>query len=179
MKGLSDRHWQMEFEVFGGTAMPLGNFASSHNPAWHLSGSYGTKFSPFLSFLGAIEYCRFTTKNPVQLSPLEGRLRLVTGELLLKWRFVNAPIRPFAVGGAGFASVVSSFAPDPAAWYSYDQESEFDLLTLFGGGVEWAANQKTHFFAQVRYGHIRTGTKIGAGGAINFMPASVGVNFYM
>ena len=87
-----------------------------------------------------------------------------------------APIKPFVLGGLGFANTsVSDFeSSDPLVTaLNFNSESSTDLYWNLGAGVDFKTGPAWSLYGQIRYVSIAT-----EGESSSFIPVTVGLKFF-
>jgi len=170
---------------YAGAALSLPTAPEGFTDGWKLGyhGMVGAGFNvaPKIQMIGKIEYHKFGTDGSSFGSNVEGGslntwMFGVDGKLNLGAPVV--PVKPYAIGGLGIASVkISEFTSTDsslqASLNSGTGESQSKVYFNFGGGVEFNLGPKTSWFVQARYVSISTD-----GSATSFIPLTLGLKFF-
>jgi outer membrane protein with beta-barrel domain len=145
------------FGLGGGLTMPIRDYKTSDDAGWHLFGKVdiGIPMSPLGVRVDGM-YAQTTKK-----SPATGNTKLAGGTAGLVWNVAAAipGLKPYVVGGVGFYNVNAGGRSETKfAWGA-------GLGTSIGVGP-------MHGFAEARYMSVHLG-----GGAVRFVPVTVGVSF--
>lgn len=171
---------------YAGGALSLPTSPEGFTDGWNLGfhGMVGAGFNvaPKVQMIGKIEYHKFGANVDALGSDVEGGgintwMFGVDGKLNLGAPVV--PIKPYALGGLGIASLKFSeyTSSDSALATSLNSggtdESISKVYFNFGGGVEFNLGPKTSWFVQARYVSVAT-----EGSATTFIPLTLGLKFF-
>lgn len=162
------------------------SFKEGFKTGFHGSLGVGLKLSPAFQLIGKIENHQFSVDfdNSLLLSTIAG----IDGGKNKMWMYgvdgkyslglPAAPLKPFLLGGLGFANVKQTefSSTDPLATSVLNSvlpASQTKVYYNIGGGIDLKSSPAFGLFAQVRYVSVAT-----SGSSSSFIPFSVGVRFF-
>lgn len=177
----------LPFSVYAGGALSLPSAPEGFRDGWKFGyhGMIGAGFNvaPRIQMIGKIEYHKFQSDldtfggSSVDGGGIKTLLFGVDGRINLGAPIV--PIKPFAVGGIGMASVSQDeySSTDPMVASSLNSGSSTETVSKvyfnFGAGVEFSLAPKASLFVQARYVNIATD-----GSSTGFIPVTVGLKLF-
>lgn len=176
------------FSVQVGGALSVPNspetFSEGYKTGFHGTAGLGYKVMPNLQLVGKIEYHRFSfdydADPTLAASDIEGgqtNMWMFGSDLRYAFGVPVAPVKPFVLGGVGFARTsISEFSgSDPlvTSMNDVDIEPQTDLYFNLGGGVEFKTGPAFSLFGQVRYVSVQT-----EGESAAFVPITLGLKFF-
>ena len=177
----------LPFSVYAGGALSLPNAPEGFRDGWKFGyhGSLGVGFNvaPRVQMIGKVEYHKFQSDldtfggSSVDGGGIKSVMFGVDGRLNLGAPIV--PIKPYAIGGVGIASVSQDeyTSSDPMVASSLNSgsssETQSKVYFNFGAGVEFTLAPKASLFVQARYVNIATD-----GASTGFIPVTVGLKLF-
>lgn len=159
-------------------------FADAYKTGFHGWGGIGYKFMPNFQAIGKIEYHRFALD--IDSDPLladqgvtggHNNMFMYGADGRFTFNLPQAPIKPFVLGGLGFARMSMSDLEGSsslvASFNDYKPEAQTEMYYNIGAGIEMKAGPMWNLFLQVRYVSVAT-----EGEASSFIPISLGIKFF-
>ena len=177
----------LPFSVYAGGALSLPSSPEGFRDGWKFGyhGMIGAGFNvaPRIQVIGKVEYHKFQSDldtfggSSVDGGGIKSIMFGVDGRLNLGAPVI--PIKPYAIGGIGMASVTAEEyeSTDPLIASSLnsgvDTETQSKVYYNFGAGVEFTLAPKASLFVQARYVNIATD-----GSSTGFIPVTVGLKLF-
>jgi opacity protein-like surface antigen len=154
----------------GGVSLPMSPdlFKDYYKMGFHFGGGVGYALMPNLQLIGKAEYHMFAP----DVEDIEGgdlKLSMFGGDLKFSLGLPAAPIKPYLLGGAGFAKITVD------AVEGFDEESYDETKFYFnvGAGLDLVSNPAFSLFIQGRYVSVMTDDESTA-----MVPISAGIRFF-
>ena len=157
-------------------------FSEAYNTGFHGSVGLGLAVMPSLQVVGKVEYHRFgldVTQDMEDMGVTGGHnnMWMYGADARHSFGLPAAPIKPFLLGGVGFARISASDLEGTgdlvAGLNELNPDAETNLYLNLGGGVELKTGPMFSFFGQVRYVTVDTD-----GESSSFIPVTLGLKFF-
>ena len=156
--------------VGGGLSMPISpdGFKDAYKSGFHGMGAIGYNAGPGFQLMGKIEYHKFSLDidNPLaSIFDMNFFMFGAAGKYAIG--LPAAPIKPFVLGGAGFANISLSGGDNSITEFYFE----------FGGGAEFKLGPAMNLFVMAKYVNVATSDLWVSGDATAFIPITVGLKF--
>ena len=172
--------------LYAGGAISIPNspdsFSDSFKNGYHGMLGVGMSVSPMLELVGKVEYHTFAFDfDAADMADYTGgtnKLWMYGADVKLSPSLPALPIKPYALGGVGFASIQQSDFEGPTSLTlsvlnEYIPESQTEFYWNLGLGANLMSSPAFSLFAQARYVNIAT-----EGESSSFIPITLGLKFF-
>ena len=149
----------------GGLSMPNGDISAAYKNGWNFGAGVGFNMAPMFQIVPHIEYHSFSVDSPVDIGG-KWTVWMMGADGRMSLNMPAAPIKPFFVGGLGFAAGKTEAIQLLGVSIS-DDVTQTKFYWNIGAGVDFNS-----FFLQVKYVSIAT-----EGSSTNYIPVKVGLKF--
>lgn len=167
------------FSIYAGGGLSLPSapqkFKDGHKTGFHGLAGIGVNAAPFIQMVGKVEYQSFSKDwgelyPGVNVSGGKRELWMYGADLRFGVNVPAAPIKPFLLGGIGWAYISERDIPSAAGFSYLTPKNATEFYFNIGGGIELKGGPFFGLFLQGRYINIKA-----EGDNLVLIPVTLGI----